>query len=146
MMSHLAKLTITQVKRQSALSPQEARRTKLITKLEEQLKLAEAQAKGERYLVIKPSWSRDVDGNRVRVQRERQVRPWWWQEGEGVAMLVRYGARSLELHKGKRAVSIPNAALLPGAIHTLIAAVRAGELDAAMDAAITETKRKSGKG
>jgi len=42
MMSHLAKLTITQVKRQSALSPQEARRTKLITKLEEQLKLAEA--------------------------------------------------------------------------------------------------------
>lgn len=146
MMSHLAKLTITQVKRQSALSPQEARRTKLVTKLEEQLKLAEALAKGERYLVIKPSWSRDADGNRVRVQRERQVRPWWWQEGQGVAMLVRYGARSLELHKGKRAISIQTPAMLPGAIHTLIAAVKAGELDAAMDAAITETKRKSGKG
>ena len=145
-MSHLAKLTITQMKRTSALSPQEARRHKLIIKLEEQLKLAEALAKGERYLVIKPSWHRDADGNRVRVQRERQVRPWWWQEGEGVAMLVRYGARALELSKGKRAVSISSAALLPGVLHTLIAAVKAGELDAAMDAAITETKRKAGKG
>lgn len=145
-MSYLAKLTLTQMKRTSALSPQEARRAKLITKLQEQLKLAEAQAKGERYLVTKPSWSRDADGNRVRVQRERQVRPWWWPEGEGLAMIVRYGARSLELSKGKRAVSISSAALLPGAIHTLIAAVQAGELDAAMDAVITETKRKSGKG
>ena len=145
-MSHLAKLNLTQMKRTHALPPQQARRHKLIIKLEEQLKLAEALAKGERYLIIKPSWSRDADGNRVRVQRERQVRPWWWQEAEGVAMLVRYGARSLELSKGKRAVSIPNAAMLPGAIHTLIAAVQAGELDAAMDAVITETKRKSGKG
>lgn len=145
-MSYLAKLTLTQMKRTSALSPQEARRHKLIIKLEEQLKLAEALAKGERYLVIKPSWSRDADGNRVRVQRERQVRPWWWQEGEGLAMIVRYGARSLELSKGKRAVSISSAALLPGALNTLIAAVKAGELDAAMDAAITETKRKAGKG
>jgi hypothetical protein len=145
-MSYLAKLNLTQMKRTSALSPQEARRAKLVTKLEEQLKLAEAQSKGERYLVIKPSWSRDADGNRVRVQRERQVRPWWWQEGEGLAMIVRYGARSLELSKGKRAVSISSPALLPGALHTLIAAVKAGELDAAMDAVITETKRKAGKG
>ncbi|WP_203072742.1 DUF6641 family protein [Falsiroseomonas ponticola] len=145
-MSYLAKLNLTQMKRKSALTPQEARRVKLVVKLEEQLKLAEALAKGERYLVIKPSWSRDPDGNRVRVQRERQVRPWWWQEGEGVAMLVRYGARALELSKGKRAVSISSPALLPGAILTLIAAVKAGELDAAMDAAITETKRKAGKG
>jgi hypothetical protein len=134
------------MKRTSALSPQEARRHKLVLKLQEQLKLAEAHAKGERYLVTKPSWSRDADGKRVRVQRERQVRPWWWQEGEGVAMIVRYGARSLELSKGKRAVSISSAALLPGALNTLIAAVQAGELDAAMDAVITETKRKAGKG
>lgn len=115
-MSYLAKLTLTQMKRTSALSPQEARRHKLVLKLQEQLKLAEAHAKGERYLVTKPSWSRDADGKRVRVQRERQVRPWWWQEGEGVAMIVRYGARSLELSKGKRAVSISSAALLPGAL------------------------------
>lgn len=145
-MSYLAKLTLTQMKRTSALTPQEARRAKLVAKLQEQLTLAEAQSKGERYLVTKPSWSRDADGKRVRVQRERQVRPWWWQEGQGLAMIVRYGARSLELSKGKRAVSIQSAALLPGALNTLIAAVQAGELDAAMDAAITETKRKSGKG
>lgn len=144
-MSYLAKLTLTHVKRRQALTPQELRRSKLITKLQEQLALAEAQAKGERLWVTKPSWSRDAQGNRVRVQRERQVKPWWWQEGEGLAMMVRYGARALELSKGKRAVSISSLALLPGAINTLIAAVTAGELDAAMDAVINETKRKAGK-
>jgi len=140
-MSHLAKLTLTQMKRISALPPQEARRHKLILKLEEQLALAAALAKGERYLVTKPSWSRDADGNRVRVQRERQVKPWWWQDQQGLGMLVRYGARALELSKGKRAIAISSPALLPGAINTLIAAVKAGELDAAMDAAIQEVKR-----
>jgi hypothetical protein len=140
-MSHLAKLTLTQMKRVSALPPQEARRHKLIIKLEEQLALAAAHAKGERYLVTKPSWHRDVDGNRVRVQRERQVKPWWWQDGQGLGMLVRYGARALELSKGKRAIAISSPALLPGAINTLIAAVKAGELDSAIDAAIQEVKR-----
>jgi light-regulated signal transduction histidine kinase (bacteriophytochrome) len=47
----------------------------------------------------------------------------------------------LELSKGKRAIAISSPALLPGAINTLIAAVKAGELDAAMDAAIQEVKR-----
>jgi hypothetical protein len=56
-------------------------------------------------------------------------------------MLVRYGARALELSKGKRAIAISSPALLPGAINTLIAAVKAGELDAGIDAAIQEVKR-----
>jgi hypothetical protein len=145
-MSYLAKLTVTQLKRPQGLTPQEARRTKLIAKLEEQLALAQALSKGERYLITKPAWTRDPDGNRVRVQRERQVRPWWWSEGEGVCMVMRYGARQLELVKGKRGIMIATPGMLPGAINTLIQAVRAGELDAVIDAAITETKRKSGKG
>jgi len=74
------------------------------------------------------------------------VRPWWWAEGEGVCMVMRYGARQLELVKGKRGIMIATPGMLPGAINTLIQAVRAGELDAVIDAAITETKRKSGKG
>ncbi len=61
-------------------------------------------------------------------------------------MVVRYGARPLELSKGKRAISIAQVAMLPGALNTLIAAVKAGELDAAIEAVIDARKLKLGKG
>jgi hypothetical protein len=142
-MSHLAKLTITQVKRGSQLSPQQSRRNKLIARLQEQLALVEAQAKGERFFVTKPSWTRDENGNKSRVQQQRQIRPWWWQQDNQLHMVVRYGARQLELAKGKRAITIASLAVLPGAINTLILATQAGELDAAIAAAVDARKFKS---
>jgi len=145
-MSYLAKLTVTQLKRPQGLTPQEARRAKLIAKLEEQLALAQAQSEGKRLVITKPAWTRDEDGNKTRVQQERVVRAWWWPEGTGLSMVVRYGARPLELSKGKRAISIAQVAMLPGALNTLIAAVKAGELDAAIEAVIDARKLKLGKG
>jgi hypothetical protein len=141
-MSYLAKLNVTQLKRPQALSPTEHRRAKLVTKLQEQLALAEAQAQGKRYVVSTPSWDRDENGNKVRVTRERTVRAWWWQDGEALTLVVRYGARILELSKGKRAITVSQRALLPGALNTLIAAVNAGELDGAIAAAVTASKHK----
>jgi len=123
----LAKLTVTQLKRPQSLSPTEQRRTKLIEKLREQLALAEAQAEGKRYIVTKPAWTRDDAGNKIRVQRDRVVKPWWFQDGSGLVLVVRYGARIMELQKGKRAIAINTPAMLPGALNTLIAATSAGE-------------------
>ena len=53
-------------------------------------------------------------------------------------MVVRYGARPLELAKGKRAIQIAEGQQIVDVIATLIAAVQAGELDAAMEAAVRE--------
>jgi hypothetical protein len=142
----LSKLNITQLKRPAKQSPVEQRRTKLIVKLEEQLALARAQAEGKRYVVMKPAWTRDSDGTKTRVEREKQVRPWWWKDGDGLSLVVRYGAKQIELSRGKRAISIAQAAQLPEALNTLIAAVKAGELDAAMESAVTAAKAKPAKG
>jgi hypothetical protein len=144
-MNNLSKLSIVPLKRTAAQSPQEHRRSKLVAKLEEQLALAQAQAEGKKYVVVKPSWSRDENGNKQRVQREKIVRPWWWQDGEGLGMVVRYGARAIELSKGKRAITIAHVPMLPGAINTIIAAVNAGELDGAIEAAINEAKHKGAR-
>jgi hypothetical protein len=141
-MSYLAKLTVTQLKRPQALSPTEQRRAKLVVKLEEQLALAQAQAEGKRYIVTKPSWSRDDAGNKIRVQRDRVVKPWWFQDGSGLVLVVRYGARIMELQKGKRAIAINTPAMLPGALNTLIAATKAGELDAAIEQVLADAKSK----
>jgi hypothetical protein len=140
--SYMSKLNVTQLKRPQALSPTEHRRAKLVAKLEEQLALAQAQAEGKRYVVTKPSWSRDENGAKIRVQRERMVKPWWFADGEGVVLVVRYGARIMELQKGKRAIAINTYAMLPGALNTLIAAAKAGELDAAIEQVLADTGTK----
>ncbi len=75
-MSYLAKLTVTQLKRPQGLTPQEARRAKLIAKLEEQLALAQPQSEGKHLVITKPAWTRGEDGNKTRVQQERVVRKW----------------------------------------------------------------------
>lgn len=82
---------------------------------------------------------------KTKVQREKIVRPWFWPDANGLCMVVRYGARPLELAKGKRALAVPNVDTLPDVIGTVIAAVKSGELDGAMDAAIAVNKAKLGK-
>ena len=144
-MSYLSKLNITQLKRPSKKSPAEERRSKLVVKLEEQLALAQAQAEGKIYVVTKSAWTRDNDGNKTRVQRERAVRAWWWNEGTVLNMVVRYGARPLELSKGKRALTVADAAALPEVINTIIAAVKAGELDAPIAAVIAANESKAAR-
>ena len=144
-MTYLSKLNITQWKRPTKSTPQEQRRNKLIAKLDEQLALAEAQQQGKRYVVMKSAWTRDDSGNKTKIQREKIVRPWFWPDANGMSMVVRYGAAPLELTKGKRALSAPGLDAIPDVIKTVIAAAKAGELDAAMDAAVTANKNKLGK-
>jgi hypothetical protein len=142
----LSKLNITQLKRPAKQSPVEQRRAKLIFQLEEQISLVRAQAEGKRYVVMKPAWTRDSDGNKTRVQREKNIRPWYWKDGDGLSLVVRYGAKQIELSRGKRAISIAQPGQLLEALNTLIAAVKAGELDAAMESAVTAAKTKPAKG
>ena len=63
-------------------------------------------------------------------------------------MVVRYGAKVLELSKGKKAISVTTLKDVPTVIGTVLAAVKAGELDAAIEAVVgTRTpklKKKAG--
>ena len=44
-------------------------------------------------------------------------------------LIVRYGFKSIEFEKGKAGITVPAKEKLTGVIDTMIAAVRAGELD-----------------
>lgn len=143
-MTFLSKLTITQLKRPTKSTPQEQRRNKLITKLEEQLALAEAQKAGKRYVVMKSAWTRDDNGNKQKVQREKIVRPWFWPDANGLCMVVKYGSTALELAKGKRALTVPSIDAVPDAITTVIAAVKAGELDTSIENSVANIDTNKG--
>ena len=144
-MAHLNKLSVIALTKQTAKSPAEQRRIKLVTKIEEQIALSQAHLEGKQYIVSKPSWQRDEQGNKTRVQRERVVKPWFWNDGKQLSMVIRYGARPLELAKGKRALSIADLKAVPDVLKVVISAVQAGELDNAIEASIVAGKSKSAR-
>jgi hypothetical protein len=74
-------------------------------------------------------WTK-VDGARQATTKQQAVRPWWKTDPSGrVVMSVKLGAKPIEFEKGKAGIVVPSKDKLPTVIDTLIAAVRAGELD-----------------
>ena len=145
-MGHLNALNITALRVRVPMTVPEQRRAKLIAKLEEQRALAEAEVAGRQHVVMKQAWTKDADGNRTRVEREKRITAWWWKDGDALAMTIRYGSHPLELAKGKRALRVDSVTAVPAALATVIEAVKAGELDAAMEAVINGSRGQQIRG
>ena len=145
-MGVLDKLKIVALAKQVKGTVEQERRKKLAEQLTEQLKLAEAALGGVAYQRTKAAWETDAEGHRYRVQRPVTLRQWWTVADSGVAQFgVRYGAVPLQLQPGKTAVEVVKLADLPVVIKTLMQAVEAGELDAAVAAAMGSRGAKSNK-
>ena len=70
------------------------------------------------------------EGTRRLVETQRLVCPWWRTDVTGAIILtVRYGFKHIEFEKGKAGIAVPAKEKLVSVIETMIAAVRAGELD-----------------
>jgi hypothetical protein len=103
-----------------------ARRAALISRLEEQRALAQDPT----YVPTVQRWVANEQGSKSLVTVQKRVRPWWVEDGTSkVALTVRYGSKAIEFEKGKAAILLANKGALVGALDTVIAAVRAGELD-----------------
>lgn len=131
-MGVLDKIKLVEVARKAKPTAEGQRRAKLIEQLQEQLKMAEAKLSGTVYERTKSTWDKDVEGNRVRVQKPVRVRAWWEVTGNAVQFGLRYGAVPLQLQPGKSAVEVAKLAELPAVIKLLITAAEAGEMDAAI--------------
>ena len=132
-MKHLQKLKLVAQQQRRLLTKVEQRRVKLIEKLEEQLALAEALINGERYEPLRRVWATNSDGERVRIERTKRVRPWYWLNAAGCFFSVYYGSKLVKLDGEMTAVSLADRSELPDTIRAIIEAVRAGELDLAIE-------------
>ena len=107
-------------------NPVLARRSKLIHRLEQQKRLAQ----DANFVITVSKWVRNEAGNKELVQLQKRVRPWWREDAlVTVGLTVRYGAKALEFEKGKSSIIVPNKDQLVATLDTLIAGVKAGELD-----------------
>lgn len=137
-MSVLSNLTVKSVTRANKQDPVQQRREKLATAIEEQLKAAAAATKGESYEVQRKTWVKNEQGEKVLVERMRQVRAWFFEQDGGWYVQCKYGNKVLALGKGN-AVFVKTLKDVQGVLASLKDAVDAGELDGAVAAAV---KRK----
>ena len=137
----LQSLKITAAKKAIGNNPQAHRRMKLARKLWEQIQLAKSQAEGTNFTMTRFRSVVDADGGRRSVEIARRVRAWWWTtDTNRLALNIRYGARKLEISKGKSAVEIATLADLVPTLELIKQAVEAGELDAQIEAAAVKLR------
>jgi len=130
-MSNLKSLTFTTLPAKLH-DPKLIRRQRLIERLEEQRKLA----KDPSYAPIVKRWKKEEDGSRVSVEQTRRVKPWWRTNSNGnVVLIIKSGLKTVEFEKGKAGIAVGALDRLDAVLSTLIAATKAGELDAVLEAA-----------
>ena len=135
-MSALAKLRLVSVQAERK-SPMVLRRAKLTGKLEDQIAAAKAATEGGTYAAKRVRYVQDSEtGERKQVEIATRVRPWWWKSPTGkINLALRYGAKPLEISKGKNAIEVGSMGDLLAALEAVKEAVVAGELDAQIEQA-----------
>ena len=135
-MAPLKTLTFKTIERNRRESEITARRRKLIVKLEEQQKVLEHRMKGEQYTVNRPKWMQNNHGERVLVQKQHVIRPWFLERDGGYYFQVKYGTSILSVDGVHNAIFVEAISDLSGVLTELIKATEAGELDAAITQAL----------
>ena len=131
-MAPLKTLTFKTIERNRHESEITARRQKLIVKLEEQQKVLEHYLKSEQYVVIGPKWMQNDRGERVLIEKQLIIRPWFFERDGGYYLQVKYGTRILSVDGVHNAIFVEAISDLNGVLSELIAATESGELDAAI--------------
>ncbi len=134
-MATLSSLKLVAAKKSAHKDPVLHRRNKLSMKVVEQLTYARALNAGEVYAPTRIKTVTNADGERVQVTRTKNIRPWWFTEGNKVFLQVRYGAKVLMLNGKSNAIECANADALIGALETVNSIVLEGALDEQITAA-----------
>jgi hypothetical protein len=135
-MTSLKSLTFT-ILPKPTVNPTLDRRTKIITRLEEQKRLLADPS----YTRLVRTWKKDEAGERSVVEKRQRVLRWWTTTPNGsYVFFMRMGWKTIEFEKGKSAIAVQSLDKMPTIIDTLITAVRNGELDEQLAQASSQVK------
>ena len=112
------------------------RRNKLTSKLAVQIAAAKAQAGGDTFVATRKKLVLDSETKaRKVVETPVRFKQWWSVGPTGTIVLgLRYGAKPIELAKGKSGIECNSMEELIAALEAVKDAVTAGELDAQIEA------------
>ncbi len=145
-MATLTSLKLSAAQKNSSLTGAQVRRTKMLKAIGEQIAIAKAVQAGAQPIITKLRSVTTETGERTLVETNKRVKQWWFATDNGkLAINMRYGARMLELAKGKFAIEIASEKELVPTLEALKSIAAAGELDAAIETASVKLREGFGK-
>ncbi len=122
-MIQLVDVKLVSAVRPTFQDPVTLKRSKFISRVSEQLEIANLLMKGEQ---IPFTSFHDP----VSLKRPRKVSPWWWIDKDGkYLMTIKYGSKVIELAKGKSAIQAETLEQIIEVLKSLKLATSNGELD-----------------
>ena len=135
-MATLTSLKLSAAQKNNSLTGAQVRRTKMLKAIGEQIAIAKAVQAGAQPIITKLRSVTTETGERTLVETNKRVKQWWFATDNGkLAINLRYGARMLELAKGKFAIEVASEKELVPTLEALKSIAAAGELDAAIETA-----------
>ncbi len=145
-MATLASLKLSAAQKNTSLTGAQVRRTKMLKAIGEQIAIAKAVQAGAPPVITKLRSVTSETGERKLVESNKRVKQWWFATDNGkFAINLRYGARLLELGKGKFAIEVASEKELVPTLEALKTIAAAGELDAAIETASIKLREGFGK-
>jgi hypothetical protein len=145
-MATLTSLKLSAAQKNSSLTGAQVRRTKMLKAIGEQIAIAKAVQAGAQPIITKLRSVTTETGERTLVETNKRVKQWWFATDNGkLAINLRYGARMLELAKGKFAIEVASEKELVPTLEALKSIAAAGELDAAIETASVKLREGFGK-
>ena len=135
-MTALANLKLVNAKRPVQLSPVVQRRNKVAKRIYEQIELAKSKLEGKTFSPTRLRAIKDEQtGLNKTVSVPKRVKEWWFTSDSGkLCVSLRYGAKVVEIAKGKTAVELTGEKELVATLELLKQAVENGELDSQIEA------------
>ena len=147
-MATMAKLKLSAVTRKvEQVSAEQNMRQRMLDHLGEQLNIAKAMLSGTAFTVKQTRYRTDENGERRATEHSKRLRQWFWHDVTGKWFLeLRYGSAVLMLDKDKSSIEVGAKEKLTETLEMVMEAVKAGELDAAMNnAALKRLQNKNQK-
>ena len=138
---------VTSTKHQT-VAPIVHRRNKLVSKLDEQLALCEAQKAGKTYAPKRlKTVTNKQTGERVTIETVKRVKEWFWIGVNGkINLAIKYGSKTLPLNKkGANAIELTSGDELIATLSELKSIVLNGDLDDAINEVSSITRQAFGK-
>ena len=129
---------LTKANKESSANKVLVRQQRLLAKLEEQEELLKAEQENREHTITKQRYETDGDGNKVLVEKKKQVSKWYWFDGKTWLFHLRYGVKVMELSKGRNAIVVKQKEDLFNVIDKVKELIVKGELDDIMDKATTK--------
>jgi 2-methylcitrate dehydratase PrpD len=118
----------------------------MLKAISEQIAIAKATQAGAPPVITKLRSVTTETGERKLVESNKRVKQWWFATDNGkFAINLRYGARLLELAKGKFAIEVASEKELVPTLEAIKTIAAAGELDAAIETASIKLREGFGK-